>query len=224
MNGGLAQAPNYSPALHVKVVRVGPLQVKGAAGNDVQTAKAFNTLVKDSSFAPTTSLVIGMTGRNLIVAVVDANNSETWQFEVQGRNQFGEKISELFPNNSTGQVGAGSATGSKVFTQVDAIIPRILTGDKAAADTVKVGTGDVVGLPFMFSPDLHEILDAELQVANQATAAGKVTVNATNFDSTNMAVKAAAFAASAVVAGDSVQCRVRTDCLTPDDTRRYAVP
>lgn len=218
-NGGIAQTPNWS-AQHVKVPRVGPLQVKSATGDDVLAAKAFNTLVVGAVIAPATALVIGVTGRNLILVVTDANNSETWQFEVQGVNQFGEVITELFPHAGPSAVAA-TVVGTKIFTKITGIICRSLAGDKAAADSVKIGTGDKVGMPTMCRPDLSDILDLELSVANQATAPTKKAVSAANIDATNFAFLEAMFAGSVVVAGDNVAYRQRTQYDNPDDVRLF---
>lgn len=218
----ISQIPNYSGWGHESVLRVGPLQVKAAATNDVLTVKAFNTIIQGTPFAPTTQKTIGLTGRNLKVTVVDANNSETWAVRITGKDQFGNPVTERLPAAGS-QVGAATLTGSKIFASVDplGIVFEVATGDLAAADNVVIGSGDKVGIPKMFSPDLHEILDAELSVANQATAPTKVALTAANFDSTYFAFNAAAFTGSVVVAGDNMQVRFRTDCLTPDDMGAY---
>ena len=160
--------------------------------------------------APTTALVIGQSGRNLRIVITDANNSSVTAWRIHGKDQFGNSISERFPASGS-QTGAATLTGIECLTNTAG----------AAADSITIGSGNKVGLPVMLSGDLHEVLDMELQVANQATAATKKTVNSTNLDSTYMAVKAAAFAASAVVAGDSVSLRYLSDCLTPDDRSVY---
>lgn len=222
MGAGLGQTPRFSKQ-HAYTRRVGPLQVAAAGGNDILTALAMNdaTMALGKTLAPTTALVIGVTGRNLVLVVTDANDSSVSAYMIQGINQFGEAVEERFPQSGN-QAGHGTITGKKIFTKVTGIV--ILTNTApAAADNVKIGSGNVVGLDFMFSSDLSEIADAELQVANQATAPGKIAITAANFDSDYFAIKAAAFAASAVVAGDSVNLRVRTTDITPDDVTRYPV-
>ena len=218
MGGNLAQIPNWS-AQHSKGVRVGPLQI--AAVDDIKTALALDAVGAGTRVAPTTALVIGQSGRNLRIVITDANNSSVTAWRIHGKDQFGNSISERFPASGS-QTGAATLTGEKIFASVDSDGIECLTNTAgAAADSITIGSGNKVGLPVMLSGDLHEVLDMELQVANQATAATKKTVNSTNLDSTYMAVKAAAFAASAVVAGDSVSLRYLSDCLTPDDRSVY---
>lgn len=94
--------------------------------------------------------------RNIIIT--SAGNDSAKTFTITGTDEYGKTVRE----NITG-ANAGIANGKKAFKTV-----TVVAIDSNSASTVKVGTGDVLGLPF-FLPSAGYIVK-ELEDGAAATA------------------------------------------------------
>lgn len=187
-----------------------------AAAAAYKAATALSALTVGTSVAMTTVLDPGLGGRNIILTFVDADTDSSLAITCTGLDQWNRQIAERIPaSGSFATSTALTKAGTKIFTKINECTPQAIVVGDAAIDTVAIGTGNKVGLPFQFSTDLHEIQTAALYVA--ANTQTIKTVNATNFDATNFAINEALFSASAVVAGDHVGIVYYSDFNTPDN-------
>lgn len=82
--------------------------------------------------------------RNIVVTATHNSSLVAMDFLITGLDQYGETVVELLQISATGT--SKSATGKKAFKQVTSI--AITSGGDATANTVNVGTGQALGLPF----------------------------------------------------------------------------
>lgn len=155
-------------------------------------------------------------GRNVVLTQVEgAGATLTSVWDVYGYDQFGNEIVER-----SGTISSSAAwTGSKIFQRVTKV-KCVSIANNVGGDTLAIGDGNKVGIPRMFQANLEEIIGASLIIAAGTTVTAK-TINTTNFDTTYFALKAAFFAASAVVDGDSVAIAYKGTSRTPDEVNRF---
>lgn len=211
---GIAQTPNFS-GQHTDMVVIPPQPATSATS--FLNAQSLTGAGPGTKFTPGTVLSPGLGGRNLRAIVVDAGAAAigTVVIKGKGKNQFGQDIEESI------SVTTSLTLGEKIFTQLDQV--EIVSGAGIeAGDTLSVGIGDKVGIAKMFSADMHEIKNAQRTPA-AGTPPTAIAVSTTNFDATYMAVKAAAWAAGAITAGDQACILMQTDAASPDDRRTYGV-
>lgn len=176
-----------------------------ASAVSITSAVVGTTITLSRNLSPQTS------GSNLVLTVNDnAGGDLVVTFRATCRDQFWTQTTQDF--TSTGSV---TTLGTKICAKVESLVVRSIT-NAAASDTVSLGVGDVVGLPFMFSKDLHEVKNASLSAAAGASVTA-ITINTTNLDNINFACKASCFTGSDVVAGDNLHFLLLTDEDTPDD-------
>jgi hypothetical protein len=159
---------------------------------------------------------VGPWGRNLRLTIADNDNGGelSLTIRVEGKDQFGQDISEVI-GPLTGDVGANpTLDGTKIFSVVTAVEVVAISGLEAS-DTFSLGTANKVGIPAMFAADRSDILTAWLINAAGTTGAPKA-IDATNFDSTNFALNADFFGGT-VTDGDSVSILFRHNRATPDN-------
>lgn len=154
---------------HTKLVNLPGLPA--ALTTAYTTTADSTTLAVGTRLATTNALCKSPGGRNVSLTQVNAGGTTvpTGTYLVDGIDQFGQANTEVIAVTSP---NAGSVTyfGSKIFSRVDGITPLTLAGIEAG-DTLSVGFGNKVGLPFMFSADLHEIVAVELIANAFATVA-----------------------------------------------------
>lgn len=181
-----------------------------------KAAAALSTLTVGTSVSMTTTLSPGIGGRNILLTFVDADTDSSFATTCTGKDQFGQGIVERIPaSGSFATSTALTQEGTKIFSVVTECTPQAITVGDAGIDTVAIGTGNKVGLPFQWSSDFHEIVTMALDIA--ANTQTVKTVNSTNLDSTYWAINAAAFSGSAIVAGDHMVIDYFTDAATPDN-------
>lgn len=198
---------NESVVVHVRVVKTPTQPIKSATA--IKGSTTLVGVVAGAAVASPTAVVPGL-GRNLTLTVANAGGSTTPAVTIRivGRDQFGKQITE-----DISQSGTGVALGEKIFSKVESIKFTAASGIEAS-DTYSIGTGDKVGLPVKLRDDLADVVGAQL--VNSTTVTAK-TVNTTNLDVANSAVKAAAFASSAVAAGDVFELLLNTTRDSPDN-------
>lgn len=215
MGGARAKIPDNS-ALQSEIVFI-PNQL-AADTNQFIAAEDISATVDGQAYAVTAANQFNpnVGGRNVTITLTEAAGAALDAvFDIEGYDQFNN-----FQVERTGTVTAAAPhTGAKIFQRVTRVVV-VDINDNAAGDTMDVGYGDKVGIPRMFSANLEEIIGASLVIAAGTTVTAK-TVNTTNFDTTYFALKAAFFAASAVVGGDSIAIMFRGSGRTPDDTARF---
>jgi hypothetical protein len=166
--------------------------------------------VADNASITVAEARLPLPGRNLIVTVTEAAGATlSGTVRVECYNQFRTRTYETFTIASS-----GTLTGSKICTNLISVKAVSLTNE-AAGDTISIGWGDKVGLPFQFSENLSEIKRIDLTVA-AGTTTTNVTVNTTNVDATYYALHAAAFGGT-VTDGSTVKLLVETTNNSPDD-------
>lgn len=123
-------------------VNYGAPSAKDAQGDNIVST------VTDLSATVSTALTIAaqpITPRNLLVALSDAAGSDlAGSITVVGTNAAGVSQTETF----TVVAGTGSYTGAKAFATITSIHYNFGTTG-AAADTLKIGDGDILGLPIV---------------------------------------------------------------------------
>lgn len=214
--GDLRTTRNDTVALHTKLVRV-PEQPL-ASTTAFRAATSITGITIGSIITPTTSIAPGVVGRNVILTQVNFGGATTpvLTYRVECLNQFDVLVAESITIS-----GGATGTGTKVCQTLQRLVIEASTGTEAS-DTVAIGTGNVVGLPFQFSADLREFNGIERVIAAGTTQTA-VTINTTNLDTVNFACKATCFSASAVVNGDTLNILLRTDDRTQDN-RFYPAP
>ena len=110
--------------------------------------------------------------RNITSTVTHGSSVVAMTIDVHGYDEYGDAMSETITVAATGTSQADA--GLKAFKYVKQI--DLIAAGNAEANTVNVGFGDVLGLPF-FLPDVGYVL-AELE-DGAAPTAGTVVAGAT---------------------------------------------
>lgn len=82
--------------------------------------------------------------RNVVAAVTHQTSIVAMTIVVTGKDQYGETVVEQLDVSATGT--SKSVAGKKAFKSVSKI--EISSASDATANTVNIGTGDVLGLPY----------------------------------------------------------------------------
>lgn len=84
--------------------------------------------------------------RNVTCTLTDASNSVTGLLTITGTNYKGETITETMTPDGAG--GGKTLTGTKLFASITSCIITSTAGALAGTDTLVIGVGTVVGVPF----------------------------------------------------------------------------
>lgn len=121
-------------------------------------------------------------GRNLVSAVTHGASVVAMTIVISGYDYLGNAMSELHTVTATGT--SKTVTGKKAFAYVASV--AITAAGDAEANTLNLGTGSVLGLPFAVSA-IGDVVAASLggaqeliNVASNATVVAAVTTTATN--------------------------------------------
>ncbi len=114
--------------------------------------------------------------RNVVITTTHAASIVAMSFLVTGKDVYGQTMSELLTVTATGT--SKTSNGLKAFKCITSI--ALTAAADAEANTVEVGFGDVLGLPFLMSRNtvLKEIED------NAVATAGTVVVAVTTSPAT----------------------------------------
>lgn len=120
-------------------------------------------------------------GRNLVSVATHATSVVAMTVLIAGYDYTGQAMSELHTITATGT--SKTATGKKAFSYVSSI--AITAAADATANTLNIGTGSVLGLPYRLD-DADDMLKVSLagvqelvNVASNATVLAGVTTTAT---------------------------------------------
>lgn len=171
--------------------------IKAATGTEIPDAAETVTYLASAAdasphdAAATTTTINGVTvwdvrdgatyGRNLVSVVTHATAVVAMTILLSGYDYAGQAMSEL--HTITAGTTSKTATGKKAFAYIASV--ALTAAADASANTVNIGTGAVLGLPFR----LHNIGDVTaasiggvqelINVASNATVVAGVTTTAT---------------------------------------------
>lgn len=172
--------------------------IKAATGTEIPDAAETVTYLASATdasphdAAATTTTVNGVTvwdvrdgatyGRNLVSAVTHATSIVAMTILLSGYDYTGQAMSELHTITATGTTK--TVTGSKAFAYIASV--ALTAAADASANTVNIGTGAALGLPFKLAA-VGDVMQASLggvqelvNVASNATVVAAVTDTATN--------------------------------------------
>lgn len=142
--------PAFLPYLH----KFGAIAVADADGliNDATSTELPNNETVTYTFpaanvSPTDEALrsgILDTPRNVVAVVTHGSSVVAMTILVTGTDQYGETMSELLTVPATGTTQ--TVNGAKAFKTITSV--AIASGTDAEANTLNLGTGDVIGLPF----------------------------------------------------------------------------
>lgn len=148
------------------VAHIVPIVLPGLTAQSTTTyVNAQSINVSDRTALTIAVATIKWPGRNLIgTCTENSGSSLAATITVTGVDQFGQQISETMTCASTTTV-----TGAKIFRSLTRVELTSATSEQAS-DTFSLGTGNKVGIPAMFSSDLHEIKAAFIVPAEGGAA------------------------------------------------------
>lgn len=193
---GVPVHPASGFSLGAPVVADADFLIKAATSTELPDTETVTYTASDTDASPhdaaaTTTTINGVTvwdvrdgatyGRNLVSVTTHASSVVAMTILISGYDYTGKAMSELHTVTATGT--SKTVTGSKAFAYVRSV--AITAAASAEANTLNIGTGTKLGLPFKLEK-LGHILAASIGgvtesigVASNATAVAAVTTTAT---------------------------------------------
>lgn len=129
--------------------------------------------------------------RNLTVALTDADNSVSGLLTITGLDMNGNTVVETMTPDAAG--GGKTLTGTKIFASVTSAVISGTAGAAPGTDTVVIGVGEVIGLPYDL---IHSAAISDVYLGGARVAA---PVLATGASTTGIDVSAATYDGSKIM-------------------------